>query len=799
MNSVFLQVFYAIFSGLSEAMAISNEILPFGSPFLALFCMIPLYKALYNAKSFRQAFLIFFAQTITVHVISSFWLANFHGFAIFTLGASALGTGALGGFTGMVVYIFPRALQRMNALEIDGGKKSYVTGAKILWFSSTIVFWEWIKSTGFLAYPWGTLSMAAYRWKIFTQIADITGVWGISFLFATVSALIGEGLNLLDRLPHSQDPSSYGRSYIQCVKFAAVLFICAGVYGIFSLVQVRTPIKKLNAVIVQQNIDPWEGGDKASIAVSKELTEQQINMMREAGQEPDLVLWSEGVLSRPFPNSIEFYRTEYPVDETLSEFISRMNVPFIIGGTTLVDRYKRLYSNSAFLFDCNGEYAGFYSKMHLVPFAEQIPFAQNPLMKWFMGEVVGMKATLNPGTQVVLFKIPLRSSRESSAPLWENMSPYATIELDAEGRSDEEKSRRYIENPERSRNSMVSFTTPICFEDAFSDVCSKLYKYGSEVFLNITNDSWSKMASSEYQHFIAASYRAIEYRTTLVRCTNSGYSAVVDPEGRILCDMEVFKQQSVSCQIPIYERKWTVYSVLGDWFAYMIFFFMGLFFVKECAQATVPEKVRRMRRFFTKLREFRTWVAAEMKSDDETDLEDHPTLEDQTDLDETKLTPEDESEQDKTRDEEIHLEEPKFTQDEISAVKDEDPSVTKPRRGRKPKASTSANTMEEKKAGTRKSTAVGKSKAKVSEKKSSAGGTKQTETKAKRGRPPLAKPTEVKQKRGRPPAVKSAETKPKRGRPPAVKSAEIKQANTKNKRGRPPLAKSSGAKPKEKK
>ena len=769
MNSVFLQVFYAIFSGLSEAAAISNEILPFGSPFLALFCMIPLYKALYNATSFRQAFWIFFAQTITVHVISSFWLANFHGYAIFTLGASALGTGALGGLTGMVVYIFPRALRRMNALEIDGGKKSYVTGAKILWFSSAIVFWEWIKSTGFLAYPWGTLSMAAYRWTIFTQIADITGVWGISFLFATVSALIGEGLNLLERLPHSQDPSSYGVSYIQCVKFAAVLFICAGAYGIFNLVQIRTPIKKLNAVIVQQNIDPWEGGDKASIAVSKELTEQQIDMMRKSGQEPDLVLWSEGVLSRPFPNSIEFYRTEYPLDETLSEFISRMDVPFIIGGTTMVDRYKRLYSNSAFLFDCNGEYAGFYSKMHLVPFAEQIPFAQNPLMKWFMGEVVGMKSTLNPGTQVVLFKIPLRSSREGAAPLWENMSPYATIELDAAGRADEEKARRYIENPERSRNSTVSFTTPICFEDAFSDVCAKLYKYGSEVFLNITNDSWSKMASSEYQHFIAASYRAIEYRTTLVRCTNSGYSAVVNPTGKIICDMEVFKQQAVSCQIPIYKRSRTVYSVLGDWFAYLIFFFMGLFLIKECAEASIPETVEKIKKSIRKLHGF--MVKTKTDSDNLTKnviLSKEPL--------------------------ELSSHSVVYSPSDGKTEKEKIETAEAPKRGRKPKVQ-ATGTTEEKKSPARTSTAKKTSgtgskqpeKRSASPRKTSAGtsaakstGAKTKDAKSTAKKTAAAKSTGTKAKDAKSAAAKSSGTKAKDSKSPPAKSVRTKNKDTKS-------------------
>ncbi|MBO7639619.1 MAG: hypothetical protein J6S91_11650, partial [Treponema sp.] len=110
MNHTFLQVFYAIFSGLIQGFAISNEILPFGSPFLGLFCLIPLYIAVYRAKSYREAFRIFALQTLTVHLTSSYWLYNFHGFAIWSLGASALGTAALGGLTGLVIFFFPSQL-----------------------------------------------------------------------------------------------------------------------------------------------------------------------------------------------------------------------------------------------------------------------------------------------------------------------------------------------------------------------------------------------------------------------------------------------------------------------------------------------------------------------------------------------------------------------------------------------------------------------------------------------------------------------------------------------------------------
>ena len=578
MNSFFLQVFYAIFSGLMEAAAISNKLLPFGSPFLGLFCLIPMYGIFYKAKNYRQAFFFFLVQSLTVHLLSSYWLANFRGFAIFTLGASAFGTALEGGLCGAVSHFLPAQLNKKNLLEEDGGRHPHYVWIRIIWFSASWVMWEWMKSTGFLAYPWGTLSMAAYRWKLITQIADITGVWGVTFLFALFSALIAEGYGIMERIPRAQNNIVMAESFVSSAKTAGIFFAICLVYGIFQYVVPRTPVKTLNTVLVQQNVDPWESGDAASIAVSKKLTEQQVNLMRDIGMEPDLVLWSEGVLGYTYPSAIQFYR-EFPQDESLTAFIARMDIPFVIGGRTLVDHNRQLFSNSAIFFDRNGDYAGFYSKKHLVPFAERIPWAENPLMKFFMGKVVGFTSTLTPGNQYVLFKIPKSKQGNTKAALWSNLPPETTIALEPDGTINKDTASRYTENPGYNPDSYISFTTPICFEDAFSDVCSQLYRIGSEVFLNITNDSWSKEPPAEYQHFIAASYRAIEYRTTLVRCTNSGYSAIVDPSGRVIMDLPVFTETALGFKVPVYERKKTVYSMMGDWFAYLLFAFMGSVFV----------------------------------------------------------------------------------------------------------------------------------------------------------------------------------------------------------------------------
>ena len=97
-----------------------------------------------------------------------------------------------------------------------------------------------------------------------------------------------------------------------------------------------------------------------------------------------------------------------------------------------------------------------------------------------------------------------------------------------------------------------------------------MFLNGAELFINITDDSWSLKESSEIQHFAIAAYRAIEYRTTLVRSANAGYSVVVDPSGRVINDQPLFQPSSVYCDVPVYERHMTTYARFGNWLPYSI-------------------------------------------------------------------------------------------------------------------------------------------------------------------------------------------------------------------------------------
>ncbi|MBQ9495680.1 MAG: apolipoprotein N-acyltransferase [Treponema sp.] len=551
--SNFLQVSYVIFSAILVSLAIPNELFLLGSPYIALVALIPLYMAIAKCRSYKTAFWLGMLHTTTVHILSSFWLAFFKDFAIFTLGASAAGTSVIGMILGRMLFLpYAHASAKSTLLE-NAAIKSYRIPLRIFWFAVVYTLYEWFKSAGlgFLAYPWGTLSSTAFRWHLLMQIADLTGTYGISFLFALCSAVCAEGLLLAEKLPQAPTPHALLASFKNAVHVFVILLALSFVYGAYQYAKPRTPQKKLNAVLVQQNSNPWdEISDNDSIMRSQRLSEEKIKELRARGETADVVVWSESVLRYAFPQAENHY-AHAPEDEPLLEFIKRMNTPFIIGGAYLVDSIAHSYNNAALLFDADGNFRASYGKIHLVPFAEVLPGTEYKLVRQLMQRVVGISAGWVAGDQYVCFDMPAQ---------WHGQKQKKNAKIVSLADTMHEQIEKENARP------LVRVSTPVCFGDAFpADVCRPLFLHGCEVFINLTDDSWSHTKSAEYQHFVIASYRAIEFRTTLVRSTNAGYSVVVDAAGNILADMPLYEEGAIAASIPVYERQMTVYALLGNW------------------------------------------------------------------------------------------------------------------------------------------------------------------------------------------------------------------------------------------
>jgi len=565
MELILQVIFSSLFSGLALSLAIPNEIYLFGFPFFTLLAFIPLYLIFYRIKDYRLAFLSFFLQTLVTHLLSSFWLAYFKDFAIFTLGASALGTACIGGAFGLFLYLpFNQSKSHNRLNEASLRLPLFQNPAcRCFYFAALYTLYEWAKSSGFLGYPWGTVSSAMYRWPVIMQTASVTGTYGITFMIILFNALVSEAILLYyGRKDNSYENRKY---YTLCTaRVMSLLFLLMVIHGLYQYGKESKPVKEITAITVQQNSDPWkEDTDKESILISQRLTEEKIRELEKENEKADLVIWSEGCLHMPFP-SAEFYYNRFPHEYPLVKFIQDMQVPFIFGGSAVkeLNNGQRLYYNASLLFDKYGRYRGFYGKNHLVPFAECIPFIEIPLIHAFMEKVVGISAGWTPGDQYVFFNVPCRVTDNFRLPAVKN------IDL---------TKNYYDEAKAEARPPTVCISTPICFDDAFTDIMRPLFLKGTELFINITDDSWSLKKSSEIQHFVIASYRSIEYRTTMIRSSNAGYSVVIEPSGRVSADLPLFEKAAMSCKIPVYKRQMTTYARFGNWLPYLclLFFFIS--------------------------------------------------------------------------------------------------------------------------------------------------------------------------------------------------------------------------------
>jgi len=564
------------------ATAIPNELYKFGMPVIAFVAIIPFYYNLrFLCKNFRQAFFSTFIQVLTTHLASSFWLIYFKDFALFTLGASAFGTSMIGGFMGLFLYLpysrkvcNKKALTE-NELSLFSIKKPFYehTSFRILYFAFLYTLWEWVKSSGFLGYPWGTLSSAMYNFNSLRQIASITGTYGITFLTVLFNCILTEGLYLYFQSQKIQVCKlDIKRDFYFELKNTGIIFIIlfslSLLFGYHQLNIKRKPIKKLTTVMVQQNQDPWKtNNDNETIIKSEKLTEEAVKALKKEDKKPQLIVWSEGSLQKPFPDSYSHYKNN-PEGHELIPFVKQMEAPLLTGGPLFIwneDNISGKFYNAAHLIDKEGHYRASYSKLHLVPFAESIPGIDNPKIKALMMKIVGISAGWHKGRKLTYFDIPCsyydKEDFESAIESINIQIPYDTQKsFNKEGPT-------------------VKICTPICFDDSFTDVIRPLFLNGAELFVNITDDSWSLKDSSEIQHFVIAAYRSIEYRTTMIRSANAGYSVIIDPTGRVIKDQPLFTDYSIGYDVPIYQRFMTTYAVFGNWLPYcclIILFFTSV-------------------------------------------------------------------------------------------------------------------------------------------------------------------------------------------------------------------------------
>lgn len=270
------------------------------------------------------------------------------------------------------------------------------------------------------------------------------------------------------------------------------------------------------AFLVQANVPILEGSDWTKDYFDNTLRELTVLSLRPPNapaQRPDVIAWPES----PAP----FYSGDPVFRQAISD-IARQSQAWVVAGSIGVKNatpgQPTQIFNSAVLVSPAGDWVSRYDKFHLVPFGEYVPFKR---IFSFAGGLTKEVGDFTPGA---------------------NHEP-----LNAGG------------------TKLGAF---ICYESIFPDEIRQLAANGAQAFVNISNDGWYGDSGAYAQHLKQARMRAVENDRWLLRDTNTGVTASIDPYGRIVASIPRKVRATLAAPYAL-NSVTTFYTRYGDWFAYL--------------------------------------------------------------------------------------------------------------------------------------------------------------------------------------------------------------------------------------
>ena len=530
-----------IVSAVLFALGQPGELFLEGSIVLASLTLAPYLYVVYQQKSGSEANKFAWVFGFVAAFCAHYWLIFFRNFAAWTIGSIAIGYG-------VVHMILAVVLVRAARLQ----PRHRVFAVALIWGA-----YEFLKSIWYLAFPWGISGLAVQDSLAMIQHIDLTGIWSLNFLMVLANALVVE---VVIRIADAAGGDAGGRGggwarfvgrardvWQACWRPGAVVGLCFAValgYGWWVLTHPPEVTRNVPLLIVQQNTDPWNEGALAALEANVSLTHDALVRQEAIGSSvrPELVVWSETSIRSPYVENREVF-SRIPQERPLATLLAEHDIKLLTGSPyytyPAVDEdddegngseVQRVY-NGVLLIESDGDVVDYYGKRHLIPFAEHVPLWGVPGARKFLSEVVGLYGSWDPAKRATLFETTL------------------------------------------SGGDTLRFGALVCFEDSFGYLARDYPRQGSDLLINLTNNSWSRRESAQVQHLASGRLRAIENRQTLVRSTNSGVSGVIDALGRVDSELPQFTKGAVLVSAPIYDNEpLTLYTRWGDWFGNLLLF-----------------------------------------------------------------------------------------------------------------------------------------------------------------------------------------------------------------------------------
>jgi apolipoprotein N-acyltransferase len=409
--------------------------------------------------------------------------------------------------------------------------------------------------TGF---PWYFLAHTQHNFLPVIQVADLGGAYAVTFLLAAVNAMLFECLYASGwfraRLALREPVRPVSRVSLRRQFIAVLVLLVAFLgYGFWRLNQNGFATGPRLALI-QGNLPQRIRNDASAdpeAAAGTTVRQHYRRLCDEAAKQqpkPDLLVWPEtsfpdewadvspdlapGRIPPSWEQAVRSCRSlaRILVDNWKTAMLLGTSREFLGA-----DGVPRSY-NSAVLIEPDGREAGFYDKIHRVPFGEYVP-----LRDW----------------------LP-----------W--MNAFAPYNFDYSIRAGEKLTRFRLDG--------YDFGVVICFEDTDPYLARQYVQNGSvkpvDFLLNISNDGWFDGTSEHDQHLAICRFRAVECRRAIARAVNMGISAVIDGNGRVVALPAPTWAQSkkisavLTASIPI-DARTSLYARWGDWLPWSCWLTIG--------------------------------------------------------------------------------------------------------------------------------------------------------------------------------------------------------------------------------
>jgi len=472
---------------------------------LAFVCFLPLYAALEHPSvvTKRRAAAVGFTHGFVAYAGGYHWMAKMlEVFSGFNIGVASLLASFFWAYLALLQLVLALCLRRAR----HNGYPVALAGVAFI-----LALEQWFPTL----FP-SHFGYAFFDQTWLLQLADLGGPGLVGALALLVQAALYPLVR--DRLAGQRLTLHAARPLLASI---ALLLLGVG-YGAWRTQEVDARAARadtLHVGIVQAAMGVFEKhlypqrGHRLHLEGSTSLEAAQ----RAAGQPLDLLVWPESAYLWTLPANADLSRVlrhrrgDDPVVST----------PLLFGGLRRdVDQDGRMgFFNTAYLIDAQGNELGTYDKTYLLAFGEYLPLGETFPQLYELSPRTGR---LSPGTHTRPLVLP---------------------------------------GPEGD----TRITTLICYEDVLPGFTRQAVAAGQpHLLVNITNDAWFGKSQEPHIHLAMARFRAAEHHRALVRSTNSGVSAFIDPAGRVVTHGGLFTGEQLHADVPRMDQA-TLYETVGDW------------------------------------------------------------------------------------------------------------------------------------------------------------------------------------------------------------------------------------------